>query len=706
MLRQLNITKKPSQFYFSVAILPDFSLACCCMNFIFWLIAALLSGGAGYWVYKSDKKRAVPHPWLTALLRSIVIFLTLLLVLAPVFTITHNETQKPIIVFLQDNSSSIAPALGADTATYGKNARTLLRRLSGKYKVVQWGFGSQVQEDSLFQYHQSATDIAAAIARVQDYFGKQNLGAVIVATDGRFNQGTNPLYQPLALHSPVYTVAIGDSAAQKDLRIANVYANKEVSLNSQFEIRCDVIAAQCSGYSNSIQLLEGGINISSSLINITTDRYDRSVSFTIKAIKAGMHHYTIYAPYADGEKNTTNNRRDVFVDVIEEKKNILIASAAPHPDVNAIKEALSGIETYKVTVRTLDNLPASLNDYQVIILHQLPMAGTKVAEEIRTSGKPVWYILGSHTDITAINQLQKQLTLTMDANALRDVLVTYNSTFNLFTLPQNTQAVLDKMPPLSAPAGSVKVGPNAGVLFNDKQNKDPVWLLQQGIVPMALLTGNGIWRWRLYEYKNFGTHNVVDECIRQTISFLATNTNDKPFTVNLPKNVWHDDEPVILNAALLNPNNEQVNTPEAQITITDSARNKHNFALERSGTAYRLNVGVWAGGTYTYSAHTVYNGKTYNANGSFAVDGIPLELMETGADYPLLYGLARKYDGSLVPAANIVSLYDTITHNAQIKSVLLANTQTVPLVDWKWYFFLLLAIAITEWLLRKYWLAQ
>lgn len=677
------------------------------MHFIFWLLAILLSGGAGYWVYRADKQRAVPYPWLTAILRGVVVFLTLLLVLAPVFTITRNETEQPVIVFLQDNSRSIAPALGTDSASYGKNARELIKKLGDKYKVVQWGFGGSVQTDSIFQYHQSATDIAAALARAQDFFGRQNLGAVILATDGHFNQGTNPLYQPLALHSPLYTVAIGDSAAQKDLRIAQVYANKEVSLNSQFEIRCDVVATRCSGYNNSIQLLESNSPLSSVPVNINSDRYDRSVSFTVKATKPGIHHYVVYAPVAEGEKNTTNNRRDIVVDVVEEKKNILIASAAPHPDVNAIKDALSGLETYKVTTRTIDNFPTSLADYQIIILHQLPMAGTKVTEELRAAGKPVWYIMGPRTDVSAINQLQQQMTLSLTPGIVHDAVVNFNTSFNLFTLPQNAQAVLDKMPPLSTPLGIVKAGPNAGVLFTDKQSTNaPVWILQQGNTPFVLLTGTGIWRWRLYEFKNFGNHNIIDECIRQTVAFLAANTNEKPFTVALPKYVWRDEEPVILNATLLNANNEQINTPDAKLTIADSAGNKHDFTLERNGTAYRLNAGVWAAGTYTYAAHTSYNGKNYTASGSFVVESTPLEFMETGADYPLLYSLAKKYDGSMVPATNITSLYDSITHNVQIKPVIQSTTQTVPLVDWKWYFFLILAVATTEWLLRKYWLAQ
>ena len=85
---------------------------------------------------------------------------------------------------------------------------------------------------------------------------------------------------------------------------------------------------------------------------------------------------------------------------------------------------------------------------------------------------------------------------------------------------------------------------------------------------------------------------------------------------------------------------------------------------------------------------------------------MPLELMETGADYPLLHAIARKNSGVLVPYENIASLYDSIKNNQDIRPVIQTTTETIPLVDWKWYFFLILTFAVTEWLLRKYWLAQ
>jgi hypothetical protein len=289
-----------------------------------------------------------------------------------------------------------------------------------------------------------------------------------------------------------------------------------------------------------------------------------------------------------------------------------------------------------------------------------------------------------------------------------DALAIYEPGFNAFTLPQQISSVTDKMPPLQVSAGLMQAARGANALFSLRSGSSqvPLWVLQQGSVPSVVLMGEGLWRWRLYEYKNFNDHTVVDECIRQTVAFLAANNNEKPFNVVLPKNIWSDQEAISMNAYLLNANNEQVNTPDVQLTITDSAGRKQDFSFERSGSSYHLNIGVWAGGTYTYAARTTFNEKTHTANGSFVVESMPLELMATGADYPLLYGLAKKYNGGFVPAANVSSLYDSITHNERVKPLIQTNNETVPLVDRKWYFFLILLIAIGEWLLRKYWLAQ
>ena len=530
------------------------------MQLIFWLIAIILSFGAGISVFFTDKKRAVPYPLLTSLLRGLVVFFTLLLILVPAMNITKNTTEKPIVLLLQDNSSSIANALGTDSTAYRKNIETLGSQLSTNYNVVKWGFGNSIQTDSIFDYKQQSTDIASAIANAQEFYGQQNLGAIILASDGRFNQGSNPLYQQNATHCPIYAIAIGDSAVQKDIRIAQTHANKIVTLNSNFEIRLDIVANICKGYNNSLSIKEEGKTLSTVPLIINNDKFDHSYSFTIKADKPGIHHYTLSVPPYEGEKVVANNQKDLFIEVIEEKKNILIVSASPHPDVNAIKDALVGLETYKVSVTSADNMPSSLSGYNAIILHGLPSLRNNCTAQLLAAKKPVWFILTSQTNNQTINDLHNLTHTTISPAPTHNITALYNPAFNAFTLPQQIQTVFDKMPPLSANVGNILAAPGTLALFDQMtitgDGKTPVWVLEQGETPTAFLLGEGIWRWRIYEFKNFGNHNVVDECIQQTVAFLCANTKEKPFTVTLQKNIWSDQEPVWVKATLLNNNLE------------------------------------------------------------------------------------------------------------------------------------------------------
>lgn len=678
------------------------------MQLLYWLLAVIVALGAAFWVYKADQRRAVPLPWLTALLRGLVILSALLLVLVPDVVITKHTTERPVIFLLHDNSVSAGIALGKDTTTYRKDIATLVQKLGENYRVVQRGFGDQVQADSFFTYDRQGTDIAAAITNAEEYYGAGQTGAMILATDGRFNMGANPMYRQTAWQGAIYTVALGDSSREKDVRISRTYANKTAMLNSGFEVRADIIAELCKGYTGTVTLAEGNETIGTAAIPVNGDRFDRSVSFSVKADKAGLHHYTLSLPEAAGEKNTTNNRRDIFVEVTNETKKILIAAAAPHPDVNALKEALASTGTYEVKLCDADNIPTSFAGYDAIILHGLPSVRSRVTNAVTASRKPFWLILSQHSDMAAVNSLKELTHTNIPAANGHDAVLTYNNSFNAFTLPQRIAVVTDKMPPLTSYTGVIQAAPGSNVLFTQRtpSGPAPAWIMQQSTVPTAILAGDGIWRWRLYEYKNTDGHEVIDECIRQTVAFLCANNSERQFDVAMQRHIWSDQEPVSLTARLLNASNEQVNTADVQLTITDSAGRKQQYTMERSGTGYSLNTGIHAGGRYNYMAHTSYNGKELSAAGSFVVESIPLELMSTGADFGLLYGLAHEHNGAFTTSRSVTSLYDSILHNNNIKPVILTSSESVPLIDRKWYFIIILALAVAEWLLRKYWLAQ
>ncbi|MBS1774829.1 MAG: VWA domain-containing protein [Bacteroidetes bacterium] len=677
------------------------------MIVFFWIIICIVSVAFGLWTYRVDRQRSTPFPWLTATLRTITVFLTAALLIAPLLHLNKQNTIKPIVLFLQDNSQSIANTLNKDTTQYRTQAEQLLSKLSRDYQIVRWGFGADIHHDTLFQYKQPATDISQALEQAVSVYGQQNLGAIILATDGRFNQGNNPLSINFPYQGSIYTVALGDSSIQKDLRIAKVYANKTVTLNNQFEIRADIIADRCNGYNANATLTDKTNNQSTTAsIQIPSDRYDRTISFTTTASTPGIHHYVISLPAAQDEKNTTNNTADIFVEVINEKKEILLLTHAPHPDVNAIREALNGLDEYNLIVETADKVPKSISNFDAIILHGLPSSLFPL-NTISLQKKPLWLILTGNNNIPQTAQLVQNVTLQVNPQNLQNQFPIYNTTFSDFNMPANINAVADKLPPLAVPSGIIKPAPNSLILFSTKGNANlPLWMLQSGTVPSAILSGEGIWRWRMAEYRFFNTHSTIDQAIRQTISFLVARKQDKPFHVEPSKYVWSDAEPITVSGYLLNANNEQINTPEVNFSLTDASKKNQKFSMDRNGNAYKLNLGLRASGEYHYEATVHHEGKTWTSSGSFVVQSVPIEQMETGVDYPLLYTLAHQYSGSFFTDKNIASVYDSIHTNPAIKPLIQTQSETEPLINWKWYFLILLITASAEWLLRKYWLAQ
>lgn len=665
---------------------------------LLWILAVVSSLTVGYLTYRADVRRAVPYPWLPALLRTLLIFGVWLLIISPGITVKRTEERKPVIVLLQDESESIAHALGRDSATYRQIFEELKERLSNQYLVVQRGFGNAMQADSLYRYRQQATDMAAALQNVSDFFGAQNLGAVILATDGRYNQGQHPLFAQLPLTAPLYTIALGDTSVPRDIRVAEVYANPTAALNSQFEIRADVIGQNVAGYAGEVTLSENGRVLARQAVRAAGDGLDAAVAFTVVADKAGFHRYTVSAPAMAGEEHVGNNSREVFVEVLEKETKILLAAAAPHPDVAAIEAALKGTGRFKLTISYGQQLPGAAA-YDVLILHNLPA----VPGQLPALSKPTWVIAGSSVQAAALAGWSLPVS-NISAAPPHDVLPATGSGFSLFSLPRQLAAVVDKLPPLHTATGQATLSGGAQSLFQQGGGQ-PLWALQQGGPASAITLGEGLWRWRFYEYRFFQSHQVVDECIRQTVSFLANDPNVKPWRVSLTKTAWNSGEPVLLHGHLTNASGQNVNTPDAEVTITDSSGHQNKYNFDKEGKAYWLNLGVQAPGVYQYSATVAYEGNKYTENGSFSVGVYSLEQSETNADFPLLYALADKYGGSALTYRQAGSLYDSLAHK-NIQPVVDYYEEQAPLVDWKWYFFLLLALAVTEWLIRKYWLAQ
>ncbi|MGC4057761.1 MAG: hypothetical protein QM743_06520 [Chitinophagaceae bacterium] len=675
-----------------------------CMVTLSIILAVLVAAAVFFVLFRADRNRNIRMPWLPAGLKALIAFLCMLLILAPKINRHIVEEQKPLILFIQDNSASVQQELGKNTEAYATQQKTFLNKLSKNFRVITWDLDGPEAADSLRDYTAQGTNLSKPLDEAVSQFYNQNLSAVILASDGNYNEGSNPSYTSFPVNSFVYTIAIGDSSKKPDLRIGRIYANKTVSLNSEWELRADILSENLPNRDIKVSLKdETGRELARTLIRSNAPQFDKQVTFLLKADKEGLHQYTVHAAPFNEESNTANNRNVAFVQVLSEKKKILLAYASPHPDIKAISSALAGHKQYELELRESSELPASLDGYAAIILHQLPSNAKSIAPSL-LNGKNAWFITGSLNNYFETGKLQHIVRFVGGMGSIMPE-VRLNKSFSLFTLPADLPAVTDELPPLSISARDLSISGGAQALFSDPQGR-PLWAIQPGNPAIAVTSGEGIWRWRLYEYKHFGKQDAIDDCILQTLNLLTNAGNNKRFRAEPAKYNWSSSEQVRLSAWFTNPAGELINTPQADLRLKDSSGHTLSFRFEKNNNRYQLNIGALAPGAYSYTASCTADGKTFTDAGRLFVGQTSIEQMNSGCNYPLLASLAQKNRGIAVFADQLPQLYDSVSKNKMIRPLLSERLEPVSLIDWKWIFFLILILAAVDWFLRKYWMAM
>jgi hypothetical protein len=231
-----------------------------------WIILLCVLAGAVYAasLYTKDRLNRYFDRWVIislAALRFCAVTLIALFLARPLIKTVEQEVEKPVVVIAQDNSASLA--MGPDSARYrseyARELRALAARLGESYDVQTYTFGEHLTPglDTL-DFSEKTTDYSTLLDELYTTYSNRNLGAVVVASDGRYNRGVNPVYSFQKLNAPVYTIALGDTAAQRDVQIAEVAHNRLAYLGNRFPVEIRVDGLEVEGESATVSILRKG----------------------------------------------------------------------------------------------------------------------------------------------------------------------------------------------------------------------------------------------------------------------------------------------------------------------------------------------------------------------------------------------------------------------------------------------------------------
>ncbi|MDX9751108.1 MAG: hypothetical protein RBT71_08530, partial [Flavobacteriales bacterium] len=233
------------------------------------------------------------------------------------------------------------------------------------------------------------------------------------------------------------------------------------------------------------------------------------------------------------------------------------------------------------------------------------------------------------------------------------------------------------------------------------RTEEPLVVVQQHAERrMATVLGEGLWRWRLADMRQNGSHAHFDGFVRKLVQYLALKQDRSRFRVEHAPG-FEENEMVALRAEVYNAAYEPVNDADVDLVLTDDAGREYTYTFAQSGSAYRLDAGRLPAGHYRWEARTVLDGRPATAEGEFAVHALVAERYNTVADHGLLADLAARSGGTVVPVGGIDDLARTLLADERLAARSYGMERFSDLVSLRWPFFVLLALLTVEWAVRR-----
>ncbi|MFU8843897.1 MAG: hypothetical protein ACNA7V_08845 [Bacteroidales bacterium] len=680
---------------------------------LWFIIFCLLLGALYAYVlyYKNQNSGfGIRLRYALALFRMITVSVIAFLLLNPLIRYTSQFTEKPVIVIGLDNSASIRTM--SDSIyflnDYSASLQKLADDLSVRFDVRIYTFGENVRPGLNLDFSDSQTDISGFLDEVKNVYSYRNTGAMIVASDGLYNRGSNPVYAAQGLNMPVYTIALGDTTIHRDVLIKRVNYNRVSFVGNDFPVEIVVEAKKSYGLSTRLSIKRNQEVLYNHSIEITREGFMEKYIVYLKSDEPGIQRFTISLSPVAGEITLENNVQDIFIDLLEGKQKILLLANAPHPDISAIKQAVQSNVNFEITDFLTEDFDQSVTDFDLVILHGLPSVKNSIGfllEQLQQESIPVFFIITQQTSLHLFNEQKAGLVIQPENILYNEARPRFNQQFSIFTLSDKTILLFESAPPLVSPYTTIRMQALASPLLFQRigsvNTSDPqLVFFESGDNRYGALLGEGIWRWRIKSFSSFEDHQPFDELINNTVQFLALKADKRFFRV-ITANSYDETDDVEFEAQLYNEIYELVNDPEVQLLITDQSGNEFPFVFNRTANAYLLNAGKMEPGVYGYEATSRLGDKFFSERGEFTVTRLNIELMNTVADHNLLFNLAASRGGEMIYPQQLTDLGEIIRSRDDVRSITYFQKTFSEVLNNVWLLMALLVIMSAEWFIRK-----
>lgn len=666
---------------------------------IFYIILALLvSIVISYFQYFYKNKSKHKVNILLFSLKSISIFILLVLFINPKINTKSYKNEKPKLSILVDNSKSLRFFKDENKLENVLSKLKTNEKLQSKFNIETFLFDKTLKVSDSVDFKGNETNIYKSLKALNQLNKKEN-APIILLSDG--NQTIGNDYEIINSKQKIYPVVFGDTTNYKDLKISQVNVNKYSYIKNKFPVEVILNYDGLENVNSIFKIYSNGKTVFSKKVKFNKNDNSKIITTNLTSLKEGVNYYTATLDKIENEKNTRNNRKNFSVEVIDEQSKVLILSSIKHPDIGVLKKAIESNKQRTVTLEYIINKNIELNDFQLIILYNLNNQFKSIISNIKANNLNFLLINGINSDWNFINK--QQFGFSKKAiNQTENYAPIINNSFLTFL---QKDIGFNEMPPLVNNFGEITFSKDyQSLLFqniNGLNTEQPlISFLEENNKKIGVIFGEGLWKWRASNYLLNNSFTEFDQFIGNIVQYLSSQKKRARLDVN-SENLYPANSLVNITAFYTDKNYKFDARASLEIIITNKETKKNTkLPFSLINNSYQVSFEDLESGDYTYKVSVL--GQKINKYGSFKITDYDVEEQFTSANVKKLEKLANKTGGKLYHKNNHQQLINDLLNDSSYFTTQKSIVKEQNLVDWKWILLLVVILFTSEWFIRKY----
>ena len=648
------------------------------------------------YVYKQKAKSKIYL--LLAFFRFIGVFGVLLLLINPQFSQKSYSLEKPNLVILADNSSSISES--------GDEIKELISEIksspeiSSRFKISDYHFGNEIGVLDSLTFKDKNTNIYKSLTALKDVFAREQT-VTLLLSDGNQTIGQDYSYFKSDKNSTLYTVVLGDTTKYKDLSVGPILTNKYAFLKNKFPLETYISYQGNTAVSTTVTVKVNDRIAHRENLNFNGESNFKTLSINIDANTVGIKNLIVEISQLAEEQNIANNRRATSIEVIDEKTKIALIADILHPDLGTLKKAIESNEQREVIILK-PNVAASILDEMDLFIFYQPTSSFKSSfDYAKSKNANTFLITGPHTDYLFMNEANLGFEIE-NGYPQQEVIALLNNAFSKYDI---SKFDLTDFPPLLSDAGPIifqkPYETMLGAQIKGLNVQQPLLsVIEDNSKKQALLVGENLWKWRMQNFRNTGDFINFEEFMANLIRYLTSTKNKSRLNVEYEK-VYEGSTNAIISATyfdeafMFNPNSKM------KIRVTNRKTNSsQDYPMVLKNGYFEADLSNLLAGEYDFKVSVI--NETKSETGSFVISEFDMENQFVSSDNLKMEKLALNSGGKQFYPSQIEDLKKELIENDNYVPTEKSIENIVSLIDFKFLLAIIVFAFAAEWFIRKY----